>query len=172
MTVRSFEGNRSTTNIGPNKDSSGVIHSANTSKANALNSFFVNVGKSLLKSTQDSLVNSPCQSARSNNVIPTLFLHDIALNKNLLKSSLKCLKPGKASGPDSISSKALCLIGDTFFRLLYATVSNKNFGVQIPKPVETGTSEMSSQEREHSQLQKLLADSPSKHSGQAIRECC
>ena len=25
-----------------------------------------------------------------------------------------CLKPGKASGPDNISSKALCLIGDAF----------------------------------------------------------
>ena len=53
-TVRSFEGKRTITNIGPIKDSSGVIHSDDTSKAIALNSFFVNVGKSLSKSTQDS----------------------------------------------------------------------------------------------------------------------
>ena len=113
-TVRSFEGKRITTKIGPIKDSSGVIHSDDTSKANALNSFFVNVGKSLSKSTQDSSVNSPCQSARNNSEIPTLSLHNIALNKDLLKSSLKCLKPGKASEPDDISSRELRLIGDTF----------------------------------------------------------
>ena len=113
-TVRSFEGKRTTTNIGPIKDSSGVILSDNKSKANALNSFFVNVGKSLSKSTQDSSVNFPCQSARNNSVIPTLSLSNIVLNKDLLKSSLKCLKPGKASGPDDISSKGLRLIGDAF----------------------------------------------------------
>lgn len=113
-TVISFEGKRITTKIGPIKDSSGVIHSDDTSKANALNSFFVNVGKSLSKSTQDSSVNSPCQSARNSSEIPTLSLHNIALNKDLLKSSLKCLKPGKASGPDDISSRELRLIGDTF----------------------------------------------------------
>ena len=49
-TVRSFEERRTTTNIGPIKDSFEVIHSDDTSKANALNSFFVNVGKSLSKS--------------------------------------------------------------------------------------------------------------------------
>ena len=109
-TVRSFEGKRTTTNIGPIKDSSGVIHSDDTSKAIALNSFFVNVGKSLSKSTQNSSVNFPCQSARNNSV----SLYDIALNKDLLKSSLKRLKPGKASGPDDISSRELRLIGDAF----------------------------------------------------------
>lgn len=135
---------RTTTNIGPIKDSLGVIHSDDTSKAIALNSFFVNVGKSLSKSTQDSLANSPCQSARNISV----SLYDITLNKDLLKSSLKRLKPGKASGPDDISSRELSLVGDAF--LLYATGSKKYFGMQIPEPVETGTSEMSSQEREHS----------------------
>ena len=109
-TVRSFEGKRTITNIGPIKDSSGVIHSDDTSKAIALNSFFVNVGKSLSKSTQDSSVNFPRQSARNNSV----SLYDIALNKDLLKSSLKRLKPGKASGPDDISSRELRLIGDAF----------------------------------------------------------
>ena len=44
-TVRSFEGKQTATNIGPIKDSSGVIHADDTSKANTLNSFFVNVGK-------------------------------------------------------------------------------------------------------------------------------
>ena len=70
----------------------------------------VNVGKSLSKSTQDSSVNFPCQSARNNSV----SLCDIALNKDLLKSSLKRLKPGKASGPDDISGRELHLIGDAF----------------------------------------------------------
>ena len=101
---------RTATNIGPIKDSSGVIHADDTSKANTLNSFFVNVGKSLSKSTQDSSVNSPCQSARKNSA----SLYNIALNRDLLKSSLRCLKPGKASGPDDISSKELYLIGDAF----------------------------------------------------------
>ena len=110
-TVRSFEGKRTTTNIGPIKDSSGVIHSDDTSKAIALNSFFVNVGKSLSKSTQDSSANFPCQSARNNSV----SLYDITLNKDLLKSSLKRLKSGKASGPDDISSRELRIIGDAFF---------------------------------------------------------
>lgn len=109
-TVRFFEGKRTTTNIGPIKDSSGVIHSDDTSKAIALNSFFVDVGKSLSKSTQDSLANSPCQFARNISV----SLYDITLNKDLLKSSLKRLKPGKASGPDDISSRELSLIGDAF----------------------------------------------------------
>ena len=109
-TVRSFEGKRTITNIGPIKDSSGVIHLDDTSKAIALNSFFVNVGKSLSKSTQDSSVNFPRQSARNNSV----SLYDIALHKDLLKSSLKRLKPGKASGPDDISSRELRLIGDAF----------------------------------------------------------
>ena len=109
-TVRSFEGKRTTTNIGPINDSSGVIHLDDKSKAIALNSFFVKVGKSLSKSTQDSSVNFPCQSARNNSV----SLYDIALNKDLLKSSLKRLKPGKASGPDDISSRELRLIGDAF----------------------------------------------------------
>ena len=110
-TVRSFEGKRTTTNIGPIKHSSGVIHSDDTSKVIALNSFFVNVGKSLsTKSTQDSSVNFPCQSARNNSV----SLYDTALSKDLLKSSLKRLKPGKASGPDDISSRGLRLIGDAF----------------------------------------------------------
>ena len=113
-TVRSFEGKLTTTNIGPIKDNSGVIHSDDTSKANALNFFFVNVGKFLSKSIQDSLINSPCQSARNNSEIPVLSLSNIALNKDLLKSSLKCLKPGKASGPDDISSRGLRLIGDVF----------------------------------------------------------
>ena len=67
-TVRSFEGKRITTKIGPIKDSSRVIHSDDTSKANALNSFFVNVGKSLSKLTQDSSVNSPVKS------LPSLFI--------------------------------------------------------------------------------------------------
>ena len=53
----------------------------------------------MAKSTQDSSVNFPCQSARNNSV----SLYAIALNKDLLKSSLKRLKPGKASGPDDIS---------------------------------------------------------------------
>ena len=44
--------------------------------------------------------------------------------------------------------------------------------MQIPKPVEAGTGEMSSQEREHSRLRKLQADLPSQRSGQAIREYC
>lgn len=57
-------------------------------------------------------------------------------------------------------------------RLLYATSSKKYLGMQIPKPEETGTSEMSSQEKEHSRLRKLEADFPSPDSGQAIRECC
>ena len=109
-TVRSFEGKQTATNIGPIKDSSGVIHADDTSKANTLNSFFVNVGKSLSKSTQDSSVNSPCQSARKNSA----SLYNIALNRDLLKSSLRCLKPGKASGPDDISNKELYLIGDAF----------------------------------------------------------
>ena len=87
-----------------------MIHSDDTSKAIALNSFFVNVGKSLSKSTQDSSVNFPCQSARNNSV----SLYDIALSKDLLKSSLKRLKPGKASGPDDISSRGLRLIGEPF----------------------------------------------------------
>ena len=113
-TVRSFEGKLTTTNIGPIKDNSGVIHSDDTSKANALNFFFVNVGKFLSKSIQVSLINSPCQSARNNSEIPALSLSNIALNKDLLKSSLKCLKPGKASGPDDISSRGLRLIGDVF----------------------------------------------------------
>ena len=43
--------------------------------------------------------------------------------------------------------------------------------MQIPQPVETGTSEMSSQEGEHSWPRKLQADFPSQHSGQAVREC-
>ena len=70
----------------------------------------VNVGKSLSKSTQDSSVNFACQSARNNSI----SLYDIALNKDLLKSSLKGLKPCKASGPDDISSRELRLIGDAF----------------------------------------------------------
>ena len=47
------EGKREIKNIGPIKDSSGVIYSENTLKANALNSFLVNVGKSLSNSTQE-----------------------------------------------------------------------------------------------------------------------
>ncbi|PFX12631.1 Neural cell adhesion molecule L1 [Stylophora pistillata] len=109
-TVRSFEGKRTTTNIVPIKDSAGVVHSDDTSKANNLNSFFVSVGKALSKSTQDSSINSPYQSAKNNGA----SLYNIALNRDLLKSSLRCLKPGKASGPDYISSRELRLIRDAF----------------------------------------------------------
>lgn len=43
--------------------------------------------------------------------------------------------------------------------------------MQIPKPMETSTSEVSSQERERPRLRKLQAYFPSQHSGQALREC-
>lgn len=52
-TVRSFERKREIKNIGPIRDSSGVIHSEDASEANTLNSFFVNVRKSLSNSTKE-----------------------------------------------------------------------------------------------------------------------
>ena len=85
-----------------------------------------------------------------------------------------CLKPGKASGPDNPDNiqQGAVSYWRCIFRLLYATGLNKYFGMQIPKPEETGTSEMSSQEREHSRLRNLRADFSSQHSEQAVRECC
>ena len=105
-----------------------MIHSDDTLKAVALNSFFVNVGKSLSKSTQDSSVNFPCQSARNNSV----SLYDITLNRDLLKSSLKRLKPGKASGPDDISSRELRLIGDAFLDCFMPLAQRSILECQFP----------------------------------------
>lgn len=142
-TVRSFEGKRTTANIGPIKDSCGEILLDDSSKANALNSFFVNVGKSLSEAydQSDDLGNLSYQTIRN----PTASLSNINVNKNLLKLSFNHLKSGKANGPDDISSKELRLIGvDSFFRLLYASGSKEHFRMQISKPVETSKGEMSS----------------------------
>lgn len=107
------EGKREIKNIGPIKDSSGVIYSENTLKANALNSFFVNVGKSLSHSTQENSSIPSSQPTSNKKEISTLTLCNIAFNNDLLKYAFKCMKNGKSSDPGSISRNELRLTGDT-----------------------------------------------------------
>ena len=107
------EGKREIKNIGPIKDSSGVIYSENTLKANALNSFFVNVGKSLSNSTQENSSIPSSQPTSNKKEISTLILCNIAFNNDFLKYAFKCMKNGKSSDPGSISRNELRLTGDT-----------------------------------------------------------
>ena len=75
----------------------GNLTTSDNEKANVLNSFFPSVF------TNEDLTNVPTVDNLSNN----MFLTDILITKEAVKSKLKNLNPAKAMGPDKIPSLIL-----------------------------------------------------------------
>lgn len=84
-TVRSFEERDVSSKIDPVKDKDRVIYTDDTSKANTLNSFYVNTGKTLAQPSHQAASSPTNQIVRNNQDRPTLS--SIALDKDILKSS-------------------------------------------------------------------------------------
>ena len=123
-TVKLFQGTNKSSSIGPIKDSQGILLTDDTLKANAFNSYFTNICSTL---NITAVPHPPLPTNYNSNYRSTPTLPSLNVNQELLSLCVKHhIKANKASGPDNIDGKVLCLLGDAFTGS-FSVIARKSF---------------------------------------------
>ena len=102
--------------IGPIKSDNKEVITDDSLKAESLNSYFAKVGEKLAGGIQDQ--NKLTAEHHIHRITP--MISNINITEEKIKIAIrKRLKPGKGSGHNNISSKALHLVGDSASKGLY-----------------------------------------------------
>ena len=106
--IDKIKGKKERPTVGPLRQGEGETITNDKQKAELMNNFYVNIGKSLA-------VKLPSVSEDKNSLIyrVTPTITDIQVSNQGIRKHVKKVKPSKASGPDNVKSKDIALLGDS-----------------------------------------------------------